>query len=647
MDGIYEGNAIGYNIEPVSDKGLHRYLDFYSALPQHIRERPDLMKVVFMFQDYLNDGYRLIPEPIKINKYKNKVENICGASTEIIEYSEVARPLDHTPSMHKGKILYSMTFGDEIQEEYNKERDIDTWAIDFDVIDAYKLKDTPLLGGEYRLSSDGETVLYSYYTEPKIFYSLFDYYMAYLNVKNQYTGNLLEGTFAYISQGKRDPSVSLDQSSITLDYVKDILSRFKVLPNIELTYYACDGLDFINTFKNTASNATYRIESRKLELFNGISDYFDYNTPPPFACDFSQYSEIVSSIPENYNNSFRVTIKFNVSTLSELLTSISSIDSIDSSFALKIYTDSEEIISALSTVDTYCIASSFNVILRYQHPAEFYAEFGWQNQYRHEAKKASIAEKIYRLAYSKDANVFDYEYLGVIAQHFGYSIETDESEVNQNSYYKTKDEKEIALRKVIANMPEFNRMKGTSSGIEMVLLSFGLVGRVIELFTKGDASRDGYAEFIDARLITGDIDDYIDATNSQISSGLSGQAKQDAIVAEMSTQFKNNPRLSNTSIYDWYACPHFRVEFDIGKDSINIARNTNQFSTMAKTIKKIKPINTVFQGFYAKLTEEFGELFILPPAVSNRVKQIMYYEQSCTFEDNWEMQCALELTNGN
>jgi NADH-quinone oxidoreductase subunit B len=35
--------------------------------------------------------------------------------------------------------------------------------------------------------------------------------------------------------------------------------------------------------------------------------------------------------------------------------------------------------------------------------------------------------------------------------------------------------KESLLRR---NTPEYNRMKGTDSGIEMVLLSFGLVGRI-------------------------------------------------------------------------------------------------------------------------------------------------------------------------
>ena len=175
----------------------------------------------------------------------------------------------------------------------------------------------------------------------------------------------------------------------------------------------------------------------------------------------------------------------------------------------------------------------------------------------------------------------------------------------------------------------------------MVLLSFGLVGRIVTLFTRGNSKVPGYVDFIDSRVVSGDIEEFVDAEDIDTSVGYD----EDTVTAQMSEQFRSDSTLGGSSVYDWYASPHFRVEFDILKDYLNIARSSEQFSTIAKTIKRIKPINTVFQGFYAKLSAEYGKLFINPPICINKSKLIRYEDTGCSFVDSWSEQCALELTH--
>jgi len=636
MDEFYGGNVIGYSIEPTSDKGLHRYIDFYSMLPGHIRNRPDLMKVIYLFQDYLNDGYRKIPTPTVVQSYKSTES--CSPSTVSTSYTEIRRPYNHTPAMYKKALSsaldYSNTGNDPI-EEYYKERDIDTWAIDFDVMDAYKEENSKTLLGD-------SGSLYSYYNEPKQYYSTAEFYN---KLENAYSSNAKSneafyGLFMYISTITKNPSISLDETAMSLEALRSLIPSYGNSPEILFTYYACDGVSFLSDFAGFAGNTAvkFSVESRKVPLYYGVSDYTDYNKKPPFVADSVTFDEL--EIDPLYTSSFRVTFGLEAVANVESLNSV--LDLIDQSpigtFAMTVYPTSLIDVALFSSNEVPCIASSLLVIKKYQHPEVFYDRFSSENQYRHDPKGASIAEKIYRMAYSKDPKVFDYEYLRLVAQHFGYSIETDEQEINQNSYYKTKDEKEKVLRNLIDNMPEYNRMKGTDSGIEMVLLSFGLVGRIVTLFTRGDSKVDGYVEFIDGRLISGDMDEFIDANNIE-------GASDDEVSTEMSNQFKGHALLSGTSIYDWYASPHFRVEFDILKDYLNIARSSTQFSTIAKTIRRIKPINTVFQGFYAKLTAEYGTLFINPPLGMNRVKQVLHVGTGCEFRDNWSEQCALELVH--
>lgn len=641
MDEFYGGNVYSYSVEPTSSKGLHRYIDFYSMLPDHIKNRPDLMKIVYLFQDYLNDGYRKIPEPTVTHSYKNLENGDCSSVNKLVSYTEVRRPFNHDPSMYKRSLTGGydyVAFGDAPFEEYDKERDISTWAIDFDVMDAYKAAHSSVMLG---LTSSR----YSYYNEPKQYFSPVVFYSQLSSIVKLYGNDALANIFMYFSEGVRDPRYSLDEAAMSLsEIMAKIPKHITSLPPIEFTYYACDASEFLDTFSsfNNLPNVMFRVESRKIPYFVGISDSKSYIEAPQFShTDYRTFEDL--SIDASYTGSFRVSFKYEGRSSSDaIIAMLSTIKSTyGGEFAFKVFPDTMVDVANFVSIDTNLVASALTVIHEYEHPEVFYEAFGGENQYRHVGKGASIAEKIYRMAYSKDADVFDYDYLKVIAHHFGYSIETDEDEINHNSYYRTKEDKEMALRKIISNMPEYNRMKGTDSGIEMVILSFGLVGRIVTLFTRGNGKKDGYAEFIDSRLVSGDIDEYAEAHDIELNSSYSEVATS----IEMSKQFNTHAKISDTSMYDWYSSPHFRIEFDVLKDFLNISRDSSMFSTIAKTVKRIKPINTVFQGFYAKLSEEYGHLFINPPLGRMRIKQIMNTQSTCEFVDEWDSQCAMEMAN--
>ncbi len=671
MDEFYGGNVYKYSIEPTSPKGLHRYIDLASMLPTHVQNRPDIMKIVWLFQDYLNDGYRKIPDPTTMRSYKSKFEDGCHSAE--ITYLEIARPLNHDPSMYKKRLSagldYSNIGGDQI-EEYYKERDLYTWAIEDSDMDEYKEKYPNKLFG----NTEG---MYSYYNEPKQYFNSLAYYTKMNDIVNSNIGNndLFTGTYMYFSAYPRDNSISLDENSMELVYLKQLLPQTGELPNIVFTYYACDPETFQTDFSAFAGNPAriFKVEERKVPFYYGISDYINHNKVPYFSSTiYMSYDDVVTAInnpPANtpiFLSSFRVSITYHARKPAEYLRT-NFLDLLPSTpvgtFAFEVQPENITDVANFVYGDIPFIGSSLLSIYAYEHPEAFYKHFSWQNEYRHEAKGASIAEKIYRMAYTKDPNVFDYEYLRLISQHFGYSIETDEQEINQNSYYRTKEEKEEVLRNLIRNTPEYNRMKGTDSGIEMVLLSFGLVGRIVTLYTRGDSKVPGYVDFIDSNAVSGDIEEYLISEGITVkdkydnngiligpymysSEGYEiGPYDEDEVTQQMSEQFQSHSTLGNTSVYDWYASPHFRVEFDLLKDYLNIAKSSEHFATIAKTIKRVKPINTVFQGFYAKLSAEYGHLFINPPICMNKSKMIRYEESECSFEDKWSEQCALELTH--
>lgn len=638
----FDGNVYNYTLEPTSPKGLHRYFDFYSMLPDHFKRRTDLMKIIYMLQDYLNDGYRKIPEPTNTHVYKISNNSNCGIVKNEITLFEYRRPYNHDTSMYKGRITeaFKDSFSDiEHIDDYDKERDLSTWAFQDGVLSNY------IKSNSENIYADCEFE-HSYYLEPKIWKTSYEFYRKLKALVNE--NPLALGTTAHPSIYISTPingggyTLGLDEKSITLPELIEYFNYPSNYSGVEFYYFACNLETFKSTFESFAgdTNCRFSLESKNTPYFYGISEDLSNETRFPTLFNELTFDEMMYILPSKFNGSFRIKFKFNSSsTSSEIKTELMKIVDQYGSFAFNVNVDSLDVAYAFSRYAIPCIASSLLIIQKYQHPELVYSTFASQNVNRHDAKKASLAEKIYRLAYMKDASVVDYEYINLISQHFGYSIDTDEDEINSNTYYKTKAEKEAVVRKIVGSLPEFNRMKGTDNAIEMVLLSFGIVGKMIQLYTIGDERRLGYAGFVDARIVTGDIDEYAQASTLTQSE----TADENTYAEKLSRELTLNSRLSGTSIDDWYPSPHFRIEIDMIKDNLNILKSSIHFKAISKTIKKIKPINTVFQGFYATLMAEYAGLFLHKPLTLTKVYQIAEIPPNDIVIDEWNTACGLEF----
>jgi hypothetical protein len=179
--------------------------------------------------------------------------------------------------------------------------------------------------------------------------------------------------------------------------------------------------------------------------------------------------------------------------------------------------------------------------------------------------KYPLMEKIERLVYLKDANVIDFEFISKLARYMGYDITNVLDDITDSVFYKDKHERENALRKTIQNLPQFNSLKSTKGGLEAVLLTFGIVGKVITLWTE---TNHPYEEFY-----------------------------PDYMIRDLQLQKMNDGENINL-----VPTPHFKLHLNIDGNFDNQI-NAKEKQQIDLTVNKFKPINTVFDGLIAFIEE--------------------------------------------
>jgi PKD repeat protein len=181
--------------------------------------------------------------------------------------------------------------------------------------------------------------------------------------------------------------------------------------------------------------------------------------------------------------------------------------------------------------------------------------------YATSAQRISILEKVARLTELHDPDLIDIEYIQFFAANLGYNINVSRDEIGNSGTNDNFGTTEIAgscsatdinkyLRFVVQNLPTWYKIKTTRNAIKVMLYSFGLVGDIIEYFTKD--YKDGGLWRAD---YNGDLED-----------------------------IENN----------WFPTPHFAVfvDFDLSSDiSFEISRRQK----VIRAIESIRPINTVFR----------------------------------------------------
>lgn len=178
--------------------------------------------------------------------------------------------------------------------------------------------------------------------------------------------------------------------------------------------------------------------------------------------------------------------------------------------------------------------------------------------------KISILEKIKRLSELQDPELIDLEYIQYFAKNLGYSVDITRNDIAGDSFgnlgtldnnASNEADQRKYLRFVIENLPNWYKIKTTKNCISIMLYSFGLIGDLVELYTK-DYSND----------------------------------KTDWNINDIE-------HLDNS----WYPTSHFAIMINIDT-SVNIINDIDNKNSVISAIESIKPINTVFEKLSGKLT---------------------------------------------
>jgi len=169
-----------------------------------------------------------------------------------------------------------------------------------------------------------------------------------------------------------------------------------------------------------------------------------------------------------------------------------------------------------------------------------------------------MVEKIERLAYLKDPNVIDFEFISNLARYMGYDITLLIDDISGSSFYKTQADVELAVRKAVQNLPQFYTLKSTESGLEAMMVAFGIVGRVVTMWTEAN---DQYKNF---------TPDY-QVRDLQYTRMIEGES------------------------LNMVSTPHFKIELNIEGNFDNQFLGS-ELENLSLNIRKYKPINTVFDG---------------------------------------------------
>lgn len=600
-----------FNFEPTNSSGLQMYTDLTQYLPDKLKGESEFMELIYTFQDYMNNGFREIPNYYKTLTY-SQAGGICDSSINKT-YIEYLEPYDHNIEMtldyENNSQGYNPTTGEmgdfsklKHIDEYDRNRDIETFAIEEADLLEYKKQNSSVLG------------------VGSIFYDNYAYYKTLdsLIVKVS-DDDIYDDFLIFVSTTE---SYRYDNSDLECQFStkSELISKlFEYSGKFTVNLYFCNISELLAQL-NYAGDFT--LCKTFFPTFDGRHDI--YNESDDIISVVGVFNKsTISSVLSNRDGRFRISI--------DIDNSIQVINDLTfNNTPMSVVLNGR---SALSlSGDFPVLAPRFKKIIKWQDPKTFYEYFKAQNEYRISDKKSSILDKIHKIAYLKDIDVIDYEYVQFIASQMGYNLDIDQEDIENNPYYVTKAEKESALRAIIRNLPSFYRIKCTKNGLESLLLSFGIVGEIIYLHTIGDITHEGYSDFINSELIEGREGDGI----------FNDELAQELKIARM-----NNASLANTVIDDWFPSPHFRIELDLLKQNLRLDKNKLGISLINKAIRKTKPINTVFQGFYGKMFANFAYIFIHKPKLLTSIYCYTSIHESCDELDVWDARCKMGITKAS
>lgn len=592
-------DRIPYTLEPTNSYGPQLYVDLTQFVSQKMRDQEGFMELLYLFQDYINNGFRLIPYYYKELVSTNSGDG-CLAGTTKINY-EYLEPYNHDISMIMDYENASQDLEQTIAvEQYDRNRDLSTFAIDDQLIEDYKKK----YSGEYvqYVDETGTTHKSKYYYTMKYYKN-----KSFINLSDvEYPFNMFLSTIDSSDTNNSELEPQLMLKSEALNKLNSFSGKVSVI------LYYCGYDDFVDNFNYSGSFKVNEYFYPKFD--NRVDNYNIEDIPHINSGEYLSKNDFIQQLSSNTDR-FSITIELN---------SISQLSTISiSDFAMSILLEISNITQYNEVPSNIpLMAPRFLKVKMWQDPKIFYDHFSYQNANRIDDKRSTVLEKIRSIAYMNDPDVIDYEYIEFIASEMGYNIDLAKEDIENNSVLTTKADREEALRMVLKNLPNFYKIKCTKNGLESLLLSFGIVGEIIYLHTIGNEQKQGYVDFIDSRLIEGFEDSqYTNDSKTELTKAI------------------NKGYLSNTVISDWFPSPHFRIELDLLEQNLRLDKNKLGIQLINKAVKRTKPINTVFQGFYGKMSSKFAELFIHAPKGLMKASIRSVVNNTCETTDVWSSRC--------
>ena len=210
-------------------------------------------------------------------------------------------------------------------------------------------------------------------------------------------------------------------------------------------------------------------------------------------------------------------------------------------------------------------------------------------------QKYSLIEKIERLAYQKDPNVIDIDLIEYLARYMGYDITVLKDDLDSSPIHGTSEEREMALRKTIQNLPEYHAIKSTEAGLQALLLTFGVVGRVVKLWS---VKSDPYL----GRWFSDD----------EVPSFIKLNAGGNRVLDPTIKREDGGPT-------ELVPTPHFKLTVNAEPDDPDLAPTNVDLKRVKLAIVRNKPINTVFDGIVSQL-QFVHDQQISRPSFRNKVK---------------------------
>lgn len=575
-----------------SPNGQEIYYDLITSLPEPLKYQPKIMLAAQMMQDYLNDGYRKLPDP------------------------NYPYPLNHS---HDDRFY---RYAEMMGIEYVKDRDIGTWAIQDSALELYK----SIYSGETdRLNTDVAWPNKDIYQQ----------YIAFMsNYSSQYSISLPDSVTYYTSSSwdsvcMADYNTTYTEFKNLWYYLSDETSKMVV------TFYGSDYVfqkylsgynGYVRIGDYYGDYASYpgdreSIASIQMSGYNASNLYnILYGNSDETAANYI-FSGIDGGVAPN---NVHITVYKNPASDETNLPIITrQLDKIYEwqdpknfyNYFVSQYQGADgspdhinNIIDKDSSVPRYSVGD--NGIISYTKIETMYSG---HNSYRHESYDRSLREKITRLAFCHDIDVVDFDYIQLVAAQMGYDIDISVENIQDNYYAVDSNSRDKMVRNLISNMPYYNALKTTNNALELIFLSMGIVAEVINLYTYGK-----YEGFTDDFIVE-------DANSIQNSIG--------------PDRVKYNRAIRNAPLKEWFPSPHFYIKIDassgyLGQSDASSSL-TAMMAKMLKVTKTCKPANTVFKGFYViQIIKNLNKIYVSGSAVVHKKRNSMSYNYTSRPTDN-------------